>query len=222
MRAKNPKQKKTPPDSKSNIRRIVHPAHYDAYMIAGLLSFPLVAFIISPFIHELFHLLVLKYYSCTYWAVFDLSPACGLYATINHTCTLGINHLVIFYLAGVIGTFLIGFALLLIDWFLTKKDYLEYSVFTSFIALGFLFSPVTYFFSREGDLVNAFSVLDVTYPDYFLSLIGFCLMSVMILYFWFNLRYTSFKELLIEEKEELDRFGVKKTKKEERKKYMPK
>ncbi len=216
------KQKKTACKPEAGQRRITHKHHYNAYMIAGLLSFPIIAFIISPFLHELFHMLVLKYYNCPYWADFHSSLRGGLYATVYLNCTLDKIQLVILYLAGITGTLAIGFSLLILDWCLTKKDYLEYSIFTSFIAMGFLFSPVIYFFSKEGDLINAFNVLNMSPPAYLLPLIGIGIMLFSLAYFYMNLKYTSEKELLEEEKEELDRFGIKKTQKKDRKKYMPK
>jgi len=216
------KQKNSAREPKPGKRRTTHEHHYNAYMIAGLLSFPVVAFIISPFFHELFHIFVLKYYNCPYWADFHSSLTGGLYATVYPSCTMSNIQLAILYLAGVVGTLAIGFSLLILDWYLTKRDYLEYSIFTSFIAMGFLFSPVIYFFSEEGDLINAFNVLNISYPSYFLPLLGIGIMLSLLIYFWLNLKYTSGQELLEEEKEELDRFGVRKTQESEYKKYMPK
>ncbi len=214
------KQKNATRKPKALERHITHEHHYNAYMIAGLLSFPIVAFIISPFFHELFHIFVLKYYNCPYWV--DPSLTGGLHATIHLKCTMSNIQLAILYLAGVVGTLAIGFSLLILDWYLTKRDYLEYSIFTSFIAMGFLFSPVIYFFSGEGDLINAFNVLSIPTPSYLFPLLGTGIMLSSLIYFWLNLKCTSEQELLEEEKEDLDRFGVKKTRKEEHKKYMPK
>lgn len=221
MSENNQKQKKTARKSKARTRRITNKHHYNTYMLAGLLSFPIIAFIISPFLHEFFHMLVLKYYNCPYWADFHSSLETGLYATVYPRCILSNIQWAILYLAGIAGTLAIGFSLLILDWYLTKKDYLEYSIFTSFIAIGFLFSPVIYFFSKEGDLVNAFHVLNMSPPAYLLPSIGIGIMLFSLAYFCMNLKYTSEKEL-IEEKEELDRFGIKKTPKKDRKKYMPK
>ncbi|MFH1127667.1 MAG: hypothetical protein V1718_06170 [archaeon] len=207
---------------KAKKRRITHEHHYDAFMIAGLLSFPFIAFIIAPLFHELFHVLVLEYYDCSYWTDFHTSIFKGLYAAVYPNCHLESNKLGLLYFSGVLGTLFIGFSLLVVDWYLTIKDYLEYSIFTSFIAMGFLFSPVVYFFLDEGDLINAFNILDIPAPHYLFPLIGIVIMFSSLIYFWYNLKYTSMKDLLEEEKEDLDRFGVKKTKKEEHKKYMPK
>lgn len=218
----NQKQKKTARKPKARTRRITNKHHYNAYMIAGLLSFPIIAFIISPFLHELFHMLVLNYYNCPYWADFHSSLESGLYATVYPGCIMSNIQWAILYLAGITGTLAIGFSLLILDWHLTKKDYLEYSIFTSFIAIGFLFSPVIYFFSKEGDLINTFTVLNISPPAYILPLIGIGIMLFSLAYFCMNLKYTSEEELLEEEREELDRFGIKKTQKKDRKKYMPK
>ena len=215
---------KTKHRQKNSIRkqRITPHRHYNACMLAGLLSFPIIAFIISPYLHEIFHMLVLKYYNCPYWADFHSSLRGGLSATVYLNCTLDNLQLAILYLAGIAGTMAIGFLLLILDWHLTKKDYLEYSIFTSFIAMGFLFSPVIYFFSKEGDMVNAFTVLNVSPPTYFLPFIGICIMLFSLAYFYMNLKYTSEKELFEEEKEELDMFKIKKTQKKDHNKYPPK
>lgn len=207
--------------SKPKKGRITHARHYHEFMIAGLISFPLVALLISPFFHELFHMIVLKSYGCDYWANFDFSLSHGLYATINHSCALSGAQLVTLYLSGVSGTLAIGFLLLSFDWLLTKRNCLEYSVFTSFIAMGFLFPPVIYFFTEEGDLVNALNIIGAGYLSGLLPWVGILIMIISLVYFIFNLNSTSDKELLEEEKEELDRFGVRKTKKEDHKRYMP-
>lgn len=208
--------------SKPKKTRITHIHHYNEFMLAGLVSFPLVALIISPFLHELFHMLVLKFYGCSYWVDFHFSVARGIYAAINHSCALASGQFVVLYLSGIAGTLAIGFLLLSFDWLLTERNYLEYSIFTSFIAMGFLFPPVIYFFTKEGDLVNALHILGAPDLSYLLPFIGVGIMILSLVYFMFNLRYTSEKELVEEEKEELDRFGVRKTRKEEHKRYMPK
>ncbi len=216
------KDKKCAGKSRPGKRRITHVHHYNAFMFAGLLSFPIIAFIISPFLHEMFHLIVLKFYGCPYWADFHTSIRGGLSATVYLNCSLTNMQLVILYLVGVVGTLATGFALLAFDWYLTKRDYLEYSIFTSFIAIAFLFSPVIYFFASEGDLINAFKVMNIAHPPYLLPLTGCAIMFISIIYFCANLKYTSELELLEEEKEELDRYGVQKTPKKDHKKYMPK
>ena len=210
-------------NSSYNKRRITHTADYNHYVLVGIISFIIVALLISPFFHELFHVLVLKHYNCQhYWIDVHYPISKGISATINQQCDFTNNQLAVLYMAGVIGTLAMGFVLFVIDWILTKKDYLEYSIFTGFVAMGFLISPIVYFFQKEGDLVNTLNVLNIEYSSYSLPLIGICIMLLPMTYFWFNMNYTSEVDLIDEEIEELDKFGINKTKKHEHKKYMPK
>ncbi|MCK5474827.1 MAG: hypothetical protein KAI53_05460 [Candidatus Aenigmarchaeota archaeon] len=220
-------------------KRYIHERHYDEYLIAGIISFNIIAAFIAPFFHELFHALVLEIYNCGYWTEFHLSMFTGLYATVFKSCILTRTQEAIVYLSGVLGTLFIGFSLLYLDWKLTKKGLLEYSVFTSFAALGFLFSPTLYFFAGEGDLINALEMLNLSAYSGFLPLIGLAIAFFSIGYLMWNLKHTTELEILEEEietakdskirkwlkkrmKKKYDKFGIKKTKLRHHKKYNPK
>lgn len=220
-------------------KRYIHEKHYQEYTIAGIISFNIIAAFISPFLHEMFHALILKIYNCGYWTDFHSSFFTGIYATIYKTCILSKTQEAILYFSGVLGTLFIGFLILYIDWQFTKKGHLEYSVITSFIALGFLFSPTLYFFMNTGDLINGLNMLGLSKYAGFLPLIGLSISIYSIGYLIWNLKHTTELEILEEEiktakdskirkwlkkklKKKYDSFGIKKTKVRQHKKYMPK
>ena len=176
-------------------KREVNWTHYNIALIGGLVSFLAVSLIVAQYFHELSHMLVLKILGCLYYPdiTFD---AISLSANIYMQCDLGKASLAAVYLSGIFGTLLAGFILLAIDWMLTKKNHLELSIFLSYIALGFLYSPTLYFFNTTGDIVNTLDLLGIPYTYLSLKLAGMLLMISYLSYFIMNFRYIAEKEII--------------------------
>ena len=165
--------------------------HYDLWSIAGIIAFPLTALILAPIVHEYAHLITLKFYSCFSWILFDFSLADGVTGIVYHSCELSIRQTLVYNLSGISATFAIASLFLILDWTLTKKDYLEYSVFSTFVGMGFFFSSVTYFFKDKGDIVESLGLLGIEHVPVYLYTIGAVLIAANIVYFILNIREIS-------------------------------
>jgi len=180
--------------TKKTSKREVNWTHYNIALIAGILSFLAVSLIVAQYFHELSHMLVLKILGCLYYPDIKFD-AINLSANIYMQCDLDKVGLASVYLSGIFGTLLAGFILLALDWILTRKNHLELSIFFSYVALGFLYSPTLYFFKTTGDIVNTLDLLGISYTYMALKLAGMALMLSYLSYFIMNFRYIAGKEI---------------------------
>ncbi len=158
-----------------------HPKEY-GIIVVGALLFLFGFYIIAPVIHEMGHILMLKYYGCKYVAHLDIVILKSFYGKIYEVCELTKVQQLSVYLGGVILTFVLGFILMVIDIVLTRKRRVNAALLSVALAMSFFLNTSVYFFQNNGDIMYALQAvgLDQNFMPVVkltgLSILGFMLL----------------------------------------------
>ena len=154
----------------------------DKINILGILLFPIIALIIGPLLHEYMHSIVLFSYNCEHSIYYSFFIEQGITAKVNIYCMLDKFQYFVVYLAGVLFTFTIGFALILLGYIRLRLKNTKYSIFFSAIGIGFLYSVMNYFFSDSGDLIEMLRILNFEKFFGLLPIIGVLFYGILTIY----------------------------------------
>ncbi|MFB6076423.1 MAG: hypothetical protein ABEK17_04735 [Candidatus Aenigmatarchaeota archaeon] len=155
----------------------------------ALLLFPLTVLVFAPLTHELFHILTLESFACSYSYEFLLLKG-EIWAEIIPQCVLTEPQSLAVLISCLGGNIFLGTLLFMIASCSrirasTKKEYLK-SFYISILSLGFLF-PVSFsFFNVKGDITSITKILGINFPYFWRVLIGFTIIILTILRFWID------------------------------------
>ncbi|MFB6075768.1 MAG: hypothetical protein ABEK17_01355, partial [Candidatus Aenigmatarchaeota archaeon] len=131
-------------------------------------------FLVSTVLHELFHILVLEYFSCPFELdIGILKPK----SVIIGSCSINPAETIVILSSGLLGNFIVFFGLILTfikKYSLRSMNYLLFSY-------GFLFSLITYLFYERGDIHSILHILNIDISQIYLNVIGISLISVTLI-----------------------------------------
>ena len=164
---------------------------YDLTYIIGLILFPIIFMIIPPYIHEMWHVLFLKIFGCSYDLIFRFSIINGLKGIIDYSCSLERFDFIILKLAGTFGDIFIGMILYTIGWLLGKKNFLCSSILTTMFGITFFFYSSFSFINKELDLIDVLNLLNLNKLSTIFPMIGIFIGFSSMFMFWKVFKYTS-------------------------------
>ncbi len=144
------------------------------------LSFFVFSFLIlSPFIHEFFHIMTAGFFSCQ--AVLESFIPVFTPTSVSFNCEISVLQSIIILAAGILGNLVLGTVFFILAG--RRKSIPLYS-----ISLAFLWSSFFYLFYRSGDLHSIMRILDFALPQIFLDLSGIAMVSASFYVFFRHLR----------------------------------
>lgn len=185
--------------------------NYHLANITGFILLITTAVILSPLLHELLHMLFLDMNSMQYSTELNFDFENGIYGKLTPLSNLSVNGSIILLGIGIFGNLLLSAIFFLGSWGIRNVGRLPESIFSAYLAVGFFYHPLIYFFASEGDLMNILSLLDMAEFYYISPVIGFILFLLVSLYIHEHAKHAFFEYHRIgEEIEKLERFlGVR-------------
>jgi len=121
----------------------------ELYFVISLCLFIVTFLIISPYVHEMFHIFVAELCGCKYYILnFKLTLLGGLLASTKLLCYLPPEKYFFVLIAGSLSTFIIGNILIALAIYIhKKKNVVLLQMF--FVSFGFILHSLLYFFEGE-------------------------------------------------------------------------
>lgn len=149
---------------------------------AGILTLILVAYVISPVIHETGHTLLLRLFRCHYTINYTFEVKPGLSSEIAPMCGLNPLETVLVFGAGITAEMFFSFSFFAASFILLKRSSIILSDFMVYSGAGFSINPILYFFQETGDLVNILAALSIPQAASALPYIGAGLAAAELVY----------------------------------------
>jgi hypothetical protein len=150
---------------------------YHIANVAGFALLIVMAMVIAPLLHESLHMLFLEMNNVDYSMEINFNWENGVYGRLKPLSELSISNSVIMLGMGIFGNLLLSSVLFFGSWRIKESGRLPESIFSTYLAVGFFYSPFIYFFAPGGDLINILALLDLGGFSYALPLIG-CILFI--------------------------------------------
>jgi hypothetical protein len=150
------------------------------FIVVSLLIAPILFLFVVPYVHEIWHIVVLKFYGCNNYKIFvDLKFPEGIRTYTDIYCYITPNQQLLISLAGIIGNLMIGFGFIFVCLHFAVKKEFTTAIIASIIMVTFAADSALYFFAQEGDLIVALETLHSMEYESILSFVGILLLAVI-------------------------------------------
>jgi hypothetical protein len=148
----------------------------------GFVVLIIVSIVVAPLLHEMLHMFVLDVKDARYTSEIVFSVASGIHGEIKPITELNIYDTLLMLGAGVFSNLVLSAAFFLGSWVTRHRGMTHESILSTYLAVGFLYNPLMYFFAGSGDLVNMMSLLDLEGYGYVLPIMGLSMLIFVVLY----------------------------------------
>lgn len=142
----------------------------------------IVSILVAPLLHEMLHMFVLDVTDTKYRSEIVFSVASGIHGKITPFTELGSADSVIMLGVGVFSNLLLSAVFFFGSWITRHRGMTNESILSTYLAVGFLYNPLMYFFAGSGDLVNMMTLLDLEGYGYVLPITGLSMTLFVLLY----------------------------------------
>lgn len=180
---------------------------YHLANVLGFILLPIIAIVIAPLLHESLHMFFLGINNIQYSMKINFDWENGIYGELTPFSELSMGNSIILLGVGVLGNLLLSAILFLGSWRIKNTGRVPESIFSIYLAVGFFYNPLIYFFSQRGDLVNILMLMGLEEFFYVLPIIGCILFLLVSLYIYKHARYALWEYYRIDEEiERLEQF----------------
>jgi len=180
------------------------------YHLANVLGFILlliIAIVIAPLLHEFLHMFFLDIHDMYYSTEINFDWKNGIYGELTLFSELSIDNSITILGIGILGNLLLSAILFLGSWRIKNLGRIPESIFSAYLAVGFFYNPLIYFFAKRGDLINILMLMDLQEFFYILPIIGCILFLLVSLYIYKHARHAFWEYYKIDvEIEKLEQF----------------
>ncbi|MBN2014259.1 MAG: hypothetical protein JW778_03675 [Candidatus Altiarchaeota archaeon] len=173
----------------------------------GLIVLLLVSIIVAPLLHEFLHMFFLDINHKPYSMEINFDWVNGITGKIMTYTDLSINDSIILLGIGVFSNLILAAIFFLSGWKIKSHGRMPESIFSTYLAVGFIYDPMTYCLASEGDLMNILMLIDMQHLAFLLPFVGLFFLVLVSLYIHNHTKH-AFREyyLLLEDIEKLEGF----------------
>jgi hypothetical protein len=149
---------------------------------AGFVILIIISILVAPLLHEMLHMFFLDVTETQYKSEIVFSLASGIHGKLTPFAELGVGDSIILLGVGVLSNLVLSAVFFLGSWITRHRGMTHESILSTYLAVGFFYNPLMYFFAGSGDLVNIMSLLDLEGYSYVLPITGLSMLIFVLLY----------------------------------------
>ena len=148
----------------------------------GFVILIIISILVAPLLHEMLHMFVLDATDTKYRSEIVFSAASGIHGKITPITELGVGDSLIMLGVGVFSNLVLSAVFFAGSWITRHRGMTHESILSTYLAIGFFYNPLMYFFAGSGDLVNMMTLLDLEGYGYVLPIMGLSMLIFVLLY----------------------------------------